>query len=126
MPAIRKPTEVLMLNGAFAKNKSRSRPVGPKSENPIGDPPGHLTAEERKVWRELVHNAPHDVLTATDRIILELAVRQTIKMRSGDATSNDLSLLSSSLSKLGWTPADRSKVISVSKPKGDDDLAFLN
>jgi hypothetical protein len=71
VPAHRKPTELLALSGAFEKDPKRCRPVGPKSDRPIGDPPACLTPDEAACWREFVANAPAGVLTSGDRWALE-------------------------------------------------------
>lgn len=122
----RKPTELMLLKGAFDHNPDRRREIGPKSED-LGDyVPPTLTREEAKVWRELTRIAPKDVLTQTDRVVLEIVVRLTAKMRAGAADVKELSLLSSNLSKLGWTPADRSRISSTKKEEAINPLAFLD
>src|SRR3712207_7798672 len=68
MPAHRKPTELLQLSGAFEKNPARRRPVGPKSDKPIGDPPTYFAPDEAACWREFVADAPAGVLTGGDQI----------------------------------------------------------
>jgi hypothetical protein len=46
--ARRKPTELLILNGAFEKNPKRKRGIGAKSQQPISEPPATLNDEERE------------------------------------------------------------------------------
>ncbi len=75
MPAYRKPTELLALSGAFEKTPQRRRPIGPKSDKPIGEPPGYLAPDEAAAWREFVRDAPAGVLTGGDRWILEAPCR---------------------------------------------------
>jgi hypothetical protein len=126
VPAHRKSAEVLRLNGAFAENPNRTRPQSPTSAKPIGDPPHSLSVEERRVWRELVTAAPDNCLTSPDRVIFEIVVRLTNRMRIGNAKPADLQMLSASLTKLGWTPIDRNKVTpSGNPPIEDDGLDFL-
>lgn len=42
--------------------------------SPVGDPPGHLTAAQARVWRELQEIAPAHVCTAADRPLWEALV----------------------------------------------------
>jgi hypothetical protein len=75
MPAHRRPTELLELSGAFDKDPARRRPVGPKSDRPIGDPPPCLGPDEAACWREFCRDAPAGVLTSADRWALEALAR---------------------------------------------------
>ncbi len=62
MPAYRKPTELLALDGAFEKNPQRRCPIRSKSPPPISDLPGHLVPDEAVARYEFVHYAPTGVL----------------------------------------------------------------
>ncbi len=46
MPRPRKPLELLELTGTYRPDRHGQRRDAPKSERPIGDPPGHLTPDE--------------------------------------------------------------------------------
>jgi hypothetical protein len=121
----RKPTELLELNGAFRHNAQRRRPVGPKSSQPIGKAPAYMTAAEVSVWNELVANSPAGILTITDRPLLEIVTRLLSKFRASQEILMPalLTQLNSGLSRLGWTPADRSRVAPVkTEDKGEFDF----
>ena len=112
MPAYRKPTELLALSGAFEKNPQRRRPVGPKSDRPIGEPPDHLAPDEAAAWREFCRDAPAGVLTSADRVALELLARLIAKARRpGGLSGAELGHLRGFLSEMGASPASRSKVL---------------
>jgi hypothetical protein len=110
MPAHRKPTEVLLLNGAFKHDPKRARPIGPKADAPLGDPPPYFTETERACWLEAVGNAPAGVLTSADRFIVEIAARLIAKFRTEWLTGPEMAQLTRALARMGWTPADRSRV----------------
>ena len=112
MPAYRKPTELLELSGAFEKNPQRRRPIGPKSERPVGDPPPHLAPDEAAAWREFCRDAPAGVLTSGDRWALEATVRLIAKGRRPEGLlAAELGHLRALLGEMGATPASRSRVL---------------
>ena len=111
MPTHRRPTELLELSGAFDKDPARRRPVGPKSDKPIGEPPPSMAEDEAAVWREHVRDAPAGVLTGADRWILEMAARLVAKSRREGLTGAELGHLRACLGELGATPAARRRVL---------------
>ncbi len=131
MPALRKPTALLIANGAFAKNpaRARARENEPVPEGPLGDPPREWTsgAEHNarygrllKAWNEIVQAAPFGVLTSSDRDIVELACYLKVKIRRADegygkATSGDFAQLRGILAQLGMIPSERSRVSAKKK-----------
>ena len=121
MPRPRKPTESLILAGAFKKDPQRTRPIGPKSETALGDPPDHLSDDECAIWHEAAHHAPANVLTGADRWLLSRFVQLELRVRLGTISASDSALHVRILSLLGWTPADRSR-IHAEKPT--DESAF--
>jgi len=111
----RKPAALQELTGAYKKNPQRRR-VEPVPTGPLGDPPERLSKEEKSAWHELVAIAPPGVLKNADRMVVELASRLLARVwkegiggRSGLAPG-ELSMLEKLLSKMGMSPADRSKV----------------
>ncbi len=111
----RKPTAALALNGAFKKNKSRTR-IDPRTTGPLGPPPSDFRSDEKDRWREIVRIAPLDVLTNADRGVVELCARlwailkkDGFDRRYGLSNSQSVLLLQC-FSKLGMTPSDRAKV----------------
>ena len=116
MPAPRKPTEALVLSGAFQKNPKRTRPVGPKSDKGLGEPPDYFPQAAATVWAEVQSIVPPNVLTSADRLIVELLCRLVAKFRSDWLTAAEMSQMTWCCSHLGMTPVDRSK-IQVEKPQ---------
>lgn len=114
----RKPTKILELKGAFKKDPQRKRLSEPKSDTPLGDPPKHLRKKVQGIWCEIASHASPDVLTASDRIALELAAELLFEFRIDpiEFPANKLSRLESLLAKFGMNPSDRSKM-SVGKPR---------
>ena len=106
----RTPTEILELRGAYRKDPQRRRPVGPKSEKELGQPPSHLTKLEVTCWNELERNIIAGVLTSAERWTVEIASRLMARLRTDWLTGAEFAQLSKALSSLGMTPADRSKV----------------
>lgn len=113
----RTPTKVIEMRGAFRKNPNRKR-TDPQVKGPIGNAPKHLSAKEKKIWDEVVENAPVGVLTSADRIALE-EMCSLIYERRYDLASMPCSkrnLLRSYVGVFGMTPGDRSRV-NVPGPK---------
>jgi phage terminase small subunit len=108
----RKPTAELELNGSFTKDPQRreSRKYEPPPNGPIGDPPNYFDCNQRDFWHEVVDLVPVGVLTKADRIIVEVIVRKLQDLRNGEITGTGLNTLVAALSRLGLTPADRSRV----------------
>ena len=116
----RKPTNVLELKGAFKKDPQRAadRENEPEPQGEIGDPPKHLSADERKCWVEIVSMCHAGTLCAADRLVVEHGARILWALRSSEeyVDTKLMARLEAVLGKLGLTPADRSKV-QVLKPK---------
>jgi hypothetical protein len=114
----RKPTNVLTLTGAFKQNPQRAaaRQGEPEPTGAIGDPPDRLTAAERQCWVELVSLSHEGVLCRADRPFLEYGARVCAQVRAAADIDAKMGIrLETVLSKLGMTPADRSRV-SALKP----------
>jgi hypothetical protein len=112
MPASRKPTVVHQISGAFKKNpdRGRSRSNEPVPKAGIGPAPAHLSEQEQACWDEIVNIAPNGVLYDSDRLALEITAKLLAKFRRDEHMPPELTALRASLSALGMTPADRSKV----------------
>ncbi len=108
----RKPTNLLVLNGSVDHDKKRyaNRMTEPKPSGKLGAPPKHLPDEFIFLFMVVVISTPAGVLTSADRIIVELTARLTVKMRTGLISTGETTQLISCLSRLGLTPADRSRV----------------
>lgn len=120
----RKPTKTLELTGAFEKNPQRkaARANEPVVETPCGPPPNTLDANSAAIWNELCAHGYW--LTAADRLMLEVACRLMAMFRADALDGGGISKLITSLSKLGFTPTDRSKVGAPgSKDEKEDEFA---
>lgn len=133
MAGIRKTRAQHEASGAIAKNPKRFKddphtPPAPKA--PIKKAPRHLDADQQKVWREIVSNAPEGLLGSCDAIAIELCVRLVCKMRNNPDkwTSTDAGQLANIMGKLGGTPGDRQR-LNVAAPVEKterDELADLD
>lgn len=104
----RKPTHLLRLSGQLNRRPARyaDRRNEPAITDPVGPAPDTLSAAEATLWGEL---SGYGVwLTAADRLMLEIAVRLFVQFRGGE--TRNASKLITALSKLGFSPTDRSKV----------------
>lgn len=124
MPRARKPTNVLALSGAFKHNPKRgeARKDEPKPTEGIGEPPEHLDQAAAECWREIVGLAHAGTLSSSDRLILEHGSNLLAQLRASNWLAHPTVLLrfEAFLTKLGLTPADRSRV-SVKKPGSNAD-----
>src|SRR5579875_1700742 len=113
MPAHRKSLDVHHISGAAKKNpqRFRDRKPAPTPSGDLGKPPKHLTADERKAWKEIASQVPPGVLANADRIALEIASRLLVRFRTGLLLkASEVSCLVSLLARFGMTPADRNKI----------------
>lgn len=119
MPRPRKPTQVLELSGAYKKNPKRkaARANEPVVDTPLGQPPAYFTEEQRATWQEIVSRAPDGLLTTMDFFVVEMAAVELTNYRKDLSNASQARLLANLWSKLGYNPADRSKVVIPQKPK---------
>ena len=115
----RLPTAVQEAKGAFAKDpkRGRERELEPEGVGDIGIPPKGLTAQERKVWDEVVAVAPW--LTGSDRHDLVVFCRLEAEWRKkgSEFLAAKIGQLRGALTSLGLTPSSRSSVkATVKKP----------
>lgn len=115
MPAHRKPTNVLELNGAWRHDPQRRR-VEPQPHGPIGKAPKQGPITFAKAWGLIVAQCPEGVLADRDRVWVEVAASLYVQFRNDPAGMHPakLSRLTAMLSSLGMSPADASRV--VAKP----------
>lgn len=85
--------------------------------------PDHLAAILRPIWDEIIALVPKGVLTASDRLIVELAVRNMQIIRTGaDLSCQRSTELRRCLAELGCTPSSRAS-LGVLKPKASNPYA---
>ncbi len=118
MVAHRKPTNVLQLSGAFARNPNRTR-TDPQPRGPVGSAPRQTPITFRKAWSMIVNACPDGVLADRDRIAVELVASLFKEFRSDPALfpAVKFARLQSLLADLGMSPAAASRVAAV--PKSD-------
>lgn len=106
----RKPTAALELKGAYKKDPQRKadRKDEPKPSGAVGKAPDFFDAEERLIWDDLAEFGFW--LTDADRLMLEIAVKLMSMFRKNTLDGGGISKLITALSKLGFSPTDRSKV----------------
>ena len=107
----RTPTRVLEARGASRKNPQRRREE-PEVDSPLGSPPSDFTPAQAAAWFEIAEIAPPGVLTGADRIAVEIGA-SLLAMFGADRDGfppSKLLRLDVMLSKLGLSPADRSKI----------------
>lgn len=122
----RKPTHELEQSGAFEKDpqRRRDRENEPVPAGPLGDPPEYLSPAAQSVWHELAGQVPQGVLTIADRFLVEIVSRQMARLRAGeDLKAAEINQIISCLSRMGLTPADRSRV-AVPKPPDEERDTF--
>lgn len=108
----RKPTKLLLLNGAARHNPKRflGRLGEPEPEPGLGPAPEHFSPKQVACWGELQEMIPPGVLTRMDRPGAELLCKLWAQSRAGEGTAAHERLLASLFGKFGLTPSERSKV----------------
>ena len=106
----RTPLAKAQVSGAAAKNPQRFRDrKGPRNTKPLGEPPPGMPEEEKQEWRDLAGRMPW--LHSVHRTMLALVCRYAAKLSTGkELLPAEGQLLSSTLSKLGATLVDETKV----------------
>jgi hypothetical protein len=104
----RKPTALLELAGAFNKDPQRRRNDEPVPEGKPGDAPEWFTEEAAAIWDEMVEQGFW--LTSADVFLLEIAAQHMADFRRGSADPKIIAQLINVLNKLGFGPAERSKI----------------
>jgi hypothetical protein len=115
----RKPTAVLALNGAFERNPNRARIDEPVPTTTLGAAPKWLAVTAVSIWDEMA--AEGFWLTGADRFLLEVAATHLDRFRRGAADSKDVGQLITVLNKLGFGPAERSKIKAPGAKQVNDD-----
>lgn len=114
MPRPRKPTAVLELVGAFKHDpqRRRAREGEPVPTGDVGDAPAHLPEPVATCWREIAALAHPGSLCTADRLVLEHGAQLLARLRASAWQVHPTLLLrwESFLSRMGLTPADRSRV----------------
>lgn len=122
MAAPRLPALKADVTGAADKNPQRHADRKEPQGRPLGDAPSFLTSEGVQAWEGFKRELPW--LMESDRAVMEVCAQVRGQILAGDDVGvTKLSMYQSMLSKLGATPADRTRV-SVPEGDGDDDEFF--
>jgi hypothetical protein len=78
-----------------------------------------MPADAGALWNELTSNGPW--LTGADRLLLEIACRLFADFRESRLDGGGISKLITALSKLGFSPTDRSKVNAPGAKEPEED-----
>lgn len=108
----KQPLELAKLKGADRKDPQRYPPTVPKNTSKLGAPPRHLKPKARAAWLELEKMALPGVLTAAERIIIEIGANLLSEYREepADFRPGKYTHLIGILARLGMTPTDRQKL----------------
>lgn len=117
----RKPTAALELSGAFEHDPKRkqARANEPVPTGPLGDPPPYFDEVHANQWQLMAAQAHW--LTSADAFMFEVAVKYMVRFMIGTTDSKADSLLINVLNKLGFGPAERSKISAPGAKKADDE-----
>lgn len=120
----RKPTAALELAGAFQKDPKRgkARESEPVPTGKPGKAPANLEEAGIKAWDEMVREGFW--LTSADKFLLEIAARYMAYFSEGGNDTKTVSLLVGVLNKLGFGPAERSKISAPAGKKKDEPKGF--
>ena len=111
----RKSTLQLLTQGTYRPDRHGDRSLSPAA--PLGQPPKHLSPEQRRCWREVAGSATW--LRHPDRGLLEIYVQLMVQQRSSfaDMSAAKLSLLVGLGARLGLGPNDRARLTPQPEPK---------
>lgn len=120
------PRELAELKGLTRHNPQRYRNEPPKHTMPIGQPPEHMSEEAKVVWFELETYVAPGVLTASERLLLEVLSNLVSEYRKDPIqfAVGKYTHLTSYMARLGMSPADRQKLnIGTGKDEDDDPMS---
>ncbi len=115
----RTPAGKARVTGADTRNPARHRGRNDPTVAPLGDASTYLDEPQRAAWEKFKGEIPW--LVASDRALLEIAcILRARFTTSPDIGVNNLQVYSAVLSKLGATPADRSRINTPDEPDEDE------
>jgi hypothetical protein len=108
----RKPTAVLLANGAFEQNPQRAvgRGVEPQPTGELAPPPAYLSPHELECWQKIVAECTAGVLKKPHWTAVLAATRLRAKLELGDILAPEHSQLRGWLRELAMTPASTTNV----------------
>lgn len=125
MAAPRTPVAKARATGADIKNPGRHADRKDPKTKPLGKPSRFLDEHGKEAWEGYKLELPW--LTEADRSLVEIASSVRGRLLAGeDVGVTALSMLQSILSKMGGTPADRSKVATPDDEPEEDEFFGSN
>jgi len=106
------PISKAILTGARDRNPQRYRGEAPKSDYPVGNPPDSMPRDVKMIWPEILEQCADGVMTAGERIMLELACYLIYEFRAmpGEFPSAKMTNLRGILGSFGLAPSNRHKL----------------
>jgi hypothetical protein len=124
MPAPRIPAAKAQVTGAASKNPQRHKDRKEPKGVGLGKPSPFLDAFGVKAWEGFKQELPW--LAESDRALVEIAASVRGRLLAGeDVGITALSMLQSILSKMGGSPADRTKVLHGGEEEADPTDKFF-
>ena len=121
MPAPRLPAAKAAVTGADIKNPGRHADRKDPASKPLGEAPDYLDDFGKAAWEGFKRELPW--LMESDRAFMEVCAHVRGLLLSGEVPGvTKLSMYQSMLSKLGATPADRTR---ISAPDEEDEDEFF-
>lgn len=125
MPAPRTPVAKASVTGAATKNPQRHLPRKEPKVAALGKPSAFLDEFGVKAWEGFKLELPW--LAESDRALVEIAASVRGRLLAGeDVGITALSMMQSILSKMGASPADRSKVMVDDGEETDPADSYFN
>jgi len=125
MAAPRLPSAKARLTGADSKNPKRHKARSDPKLTPLGEPSIFLDEFGKQAWEGYRRELPW--LMEADRSLVEIASSVRGRLLGGnDVGVTALSMLQSILSKMGGSPADRSKVTTGDDEPQEDEFFGAN
>lgn len=117
----RQPVAKAKATGAAAKNPGRHADRAAPKVVSLGAPSPFLDREGQEAWEAFKRELPW--LAESDRSLVEIAAHVRGRLLGGeDVGVTALSMLQSILSKMGASPADRSKVMVPDDEQEEDEF----
>lgn len=128
MPRLHKIREIADLDGSRKHDPQNYPGEVIKNETPVGDPPKHMSAKARKIWRELCANSLPGVMTAADRLSLEVFCVLVAEFREDpkEFPAAKIGHMTKLINRFGMSPADRQQFITLDKDKPKNPFSNLD
>lgn len=121
MPNPRTPAAKARVTGAAAKNPKRHRDRKDPAGRPLGKPSEFLDQNGKAAWEGFKRELPW--LMESDRAVIEICAKVRGDLLAGeDVGVSKLNMLQTMLSKLGATPADRTRIMIADDEDEEDEF----